>query len=174
MSISTIAETAVHAAGCRETRTLAADACARIRQPFRRPDAAAARRARRTTRPHAGSHFVDAIRKQDGQMEAALEQVETLSANAGALTPTQQMGRQPAGVAEPVARAVRFPDQDGRGVGVEVVGGNADEESVMSMRTLVSAHQTHADGQPAGGMRAARGLQERRSTRALPKRTSTR
>jgi type III secretion inner rod protein HrpB2 len=40
---------------------------------------------------HAGNHLVDAIRKQDGQMEAALEQVATLSANAASLSPTQQI-----------------------------------------------------------------------------------
>lgn len=93
MSISTIAETAVHAAAdAAKPEPLpqmpAPESVSRfedlMQQPLAMPGNDAAQ--------HAGSHFVDAIRKQDGQMEAALEQVETLSANAGVLTPTQQIG----------------------------------------------------------------------------------
>lgn len=92
MSISTIAETAVHAAAeAAKPETLpqmpAPESVSRFEDLMQQPLAVPGNDAAQ----HAGSHFVDAIRKQDGQMEAALEQVETLSANSGALTPTQQI-----------------------------------------------------------------------------------
>ncbi|AXF04037.1 type III secretion protein [Paraburkholderia hospita] len=93
MSISTIAETAVHAAADAARpeplpQMPAPESVSRFEDLMQQPLAVPGNDATQ----HAGSHFVDAIRKQDGQMEAALEQVETLSANAGALTPTQQIG----------------------------------------------------------------------------------
>jgi hypothetical protein len=93
MSISTIAETAVHAAAdAAKPEPLpqmpAPESVSRFEDLMQQPLVVPGN----DVAQHAGSHFVDAIRKQDGQMEAALEQVETLSANAGALTPTQQIG----------------------------------------------------------------------------------
>jgi type III secretion inner rod protein HrpB2 len=92
MSISTIAETAVHAAAeAVKPETLppmpAPESVSRFEDLMQQPLAMPGNDATQ----HAGNHVIDAIRKQDGQMEAALEQVETLSANSGALTPTQQI-----------------------------------------------------------------------------------
>ena len=92
MSISTIAETAVHAAAdAAKPEALppmpAPESVSRFEDLMQQPLATPGNDATQ----HAGNHVIDAIRKQDGQMEAALEQVETLSANAASLTPTQQI-----------------------------------------------------------------------------------
>ena len=92
MSISTIAETAVHAAAdAAKPEALpqmpAPESVSRFEDLMQQPLATPGNDASQ----HAGNHVIDAIRKQDGQMEAALEQVETLSANGASLTPTQQI-----------------------------------------------------------------------------------
>ncbi len=92
MSISTIAEAAVHAAAdAPKPEALpqmpAPESVSRFEDLMQQPLATPGNDASQ----HAGNHVIDAIRKQDGQMEAALEQVETLSANAASLTPTQQI-----------------------------------------------------------------------------------
>ncbi|MBN3751828.1 type III secretion protein [Paraburkholderia sp. Tr-20389] len=94
MTISTIAETAMHAAAeaARATNAEqlpqmpAPESVSRFEDLMQQPLAAPGGDASQ----HAGN-LVDAIRKQDGQMEAALQQVETLSANAASLSPTQQI-----------------------------------------------------------------------------------
>lgn len=92
MSISTIAEAAVHAAAeAAKPEALpqmpAPESVSRFEDLMQQPLATPGNDASQ----HAGNHVIDAIRKQDGQMEAALEQVETLSANGASLTPTQQI-----------------------------------------------------------------------------------
>ena len=92
MSISTIAEPAVHAAAeAAKPEALpqmpAPESVSRFEDLMQQPLATPGNDASQ----HAGNHVIDAIRKQDGQMEAALEQVETLSANGASLTPTQQI-----------------------------------------------------------------------------------
>jgi type III secretion inner rod protein HrpB2 len=92
MSISTVAETAMHAA---------AEAAKPEQLPQMPPPESVSRFEDLMQQPlvapggdaaqHAGNHLVDAIRKQDGQMEAALEQVSMLNANSASLTPTQQI-----------------------------------------------------------------------------------
>ncbi|WP_109477456.1 type III secretion protein [Paraburkholderia sp. C35] len=92
MSISTIAETAMHAVtDAAKPEALpqmpAPESVSRFEELMQQPLAAPGN----DTAQHAGNHLVDAIRKQAGQMEAALEQVTTLSANAASLSPTQQI-----------------------------------------------------------------------------------
>ncbi|CAG9233682.1 Type III secretion protein [Paraburkholderia sabiae] len=92
MTISSIAETAVHAA---------AEAAKPEQLPQMPPPESVSRFEDLMQQPlvapggdagqHAGNHLVEAIRKQDGQMEAALEQVESLSAHSASLSPTQQI-----------------------------------------------------------------------------------
>jgi type III secretion inner rod protein HrpB2 len=92
MSISSIAETAVHAAAqAAQPEQLppmpAPESVSRFEDLMQQPLVAPGNDAAQ----HAGNHLVEAIRKQDGQMEAALEQVASLSANAASLSPTQQI-----------------------------------------------------------------------------------
>jgi type III secretion inner rod protein HrpB2 len=92
MTISSIAETAVHAA---------AEAAKPEQLPQMPPPESVSRFEDLMQQPlvapggdagqHVGNHLVEAIRKQDGQMEAALEQVESLSAHSASLSPTQQI-----------------------------------------------------------------------------------
>lgn len=92
MTISSIAETAVH---------VAAEAAKPEQLPQMPPPESVSRFEDLMQQPlvapggdagqHAGNHLVEAIRKQDGQMEAALEQVESLSAHSASLSPTQQI-----------------------------------------------------------------------------------
>ncbi|MEM5383974.1 type III secretion protein [Paraburkholderia phymatum] len=92
MSISTVAETAMHAATeAAQPEQLPQmpppESVSRfedlMQQPLVAPGGDAAQ--------HADNHLVDAIRKQDGQMEAALEQVAALNANSASLSPTNQI-----------------------------------------------------------------------------------
>ncbi|MEM5340301.1 type III secretion protein [Paraburkholderia azotifigens] len=92
MSITSIAETAVHAAAeAAKPEQLpqmpAPESVSRFEDLMQQPLVAPGGDAGQ----HAGNHLVDAIRKQDGQMEAALEQVATLSAHSASLSPTQQI-----------------------------------------------------------------------------------
>ena len=95
MTISTIAETAVHAAADAagpnsadaQPPMPAPESVSRFEELMQQPLAAPGGDAAQ----HAGNHLVDAIRHQDGQMEAALQQVATLSANSASLSPTQQI-----------------------------------------------------------------------------------
>ncbi|CAD6555358.1 type III secretion protein [Paraburkholderia sabiae] len=92
MTISSIAETAVH---------VAAEAAKPEQLPQMPPPESVSRFEDLMQQPlvapggdagqHVGNHLVEAIRKQDGQMEAALEQVESLSAHSASLSPTQQI-----------------------------------------------------------------------------------
>ena len=94
MTITTIAESAMHAAAeatkASNAEQLpqmpAPESVSRFEDLMQQPLVAPGSESQ-----HAGNHLVDAIRKQDGQMEAALEQVATLSANAASLPPTQQI-----------------------------------------------------------------------------------
>ena len=91
MSITNVAEAAAHAVTEAAQPELppmpAPESVSRFESLMQQPLVAPGNEAGQ----HAGSHLVDAIRRQDGQMEAALEQVATLSANSASLTPTQQI-----------------------------------------------------------------------------------
>lgn len=92
MTISNVTEAAVHAATeAAKPEQLpqmpAPESINRFEQLMQQPLVA----PNTETGQHMDTHLVDVIRKQDGQMEGALEQVANLSANAGSLTPTQQI-----------------------------------------------------------------------------------